>query len=550
MVVSGDVVDRSVPGTYIIHYNCEDLSGNEAQTVFRTVTILDTLPPVITLSVSNAAGDIATLVAESYTWFAEALPDGAVAEASDVTLNLLGLFDGIDASAAVESVALYDDDADAVIDGFSLFGGRVRVDEQFALNAGNTTLLAAAGLTLTLDELTYRPNLNESVSLGTLGLFVDTGALLPDQSGDSFGATLQYVGGEVDLDSGAASLSVLGSEIRFGTAVVVTGIGGTLTIDPNNTATDAELFSLQQGSIRFPDYPDLPTVDLSGLTVRRDGVSLDNFTADFSAGPDDPVTSEAVSASLQSFGADAAMATSDFSVANVDDVQIEVPGPQVISDNQVVFSEHKQTAVRINAEADVFIDNEPEVTLWVTLGTISLASTADVTILEGVNGTNTITFRGDSESVHAAMDGMVYTADNANSNPAVLTITVGNYGGGAAGGVVDVSATVVLAFPPDRPLLVVPGIVGTFPKANDADDEPAYQTWLLQRGVHPHTMEPEQLSRVNDDLVASLQTVGYTLGTDLFTVNYDWRVLPGPKDGEIDGVIDLGEGYHCRSAGR
>ena len=419
-------VETQYPRLYKVRYDVEDAAGNVADTVIRTVTVQDTLPPVITLSASNAAGDIATLVAEFYTWFAEALPDGAVAEASDVTLNLLGLFEGIDASAAVESVALYDDSdadgnlgSDGVIDGFSLVGGRVRVDEQFELKAGETTLLDAAGLTLTLDELTYRPNLNESVSLGTLGLFIDTGALLPDQSGDGFGATLQYVGGEVDLDTGAATLSALGSEIRFGTAVVVNGVGGTLTIDPNNEATDAELFSLQQGSVRFPDYPDLPTVDLSGLTVRRDGVTLDNFEADFSAGPDDPVTSEAVSASLQSFGADAAMATSDFAVAN--------------------------------------------------------------------------------------------------------------------------------AVTPERPLLVVPGIVGTFPRANDAWDHELFDpsTWnqieykemLLNRGVHPDKMEPEKLTGVYDDLVASLQTVGYRLGTDLFTVNYDWRVLPGPIDGEIDGII-------------
>ncbi|MEM6314727.1 MAG: hypothetical protein AAF743_11595, partial [Planctomycetota bacterium] len=91
---------------------------------------------------------------------------------------------------------------------------------------------------------------------------------------------------------------------------------------------------------------------------------------------------------------------------------------------------------------------------------------------------------------------------------------------------------------PQRPLLIVPGIVGTFPKANDDSNKDAYRDWLLQRGVHPDTMEAEQLLRVNDDLFLSLQNSGYTADQDLFVVSYDWRVPPAPIDGSIDGVID------------
>merc|ERR1712028_293004 len=43
--VSGQVVDMKIPGTYLIHYDCQDLSGNRAETSIRTVIIYDTTAP-------------------------------------------------------------------------------------------------------------------------------------------------------------------------------------------------------------------------------------------------------------------------------------------------------------------------------------------------------------------------------------------------------------------------------------------------------------------------------------------------------------------------
>lgn len=47
--VSGQVVDMKIPGTYLIHYDCQDLSGNRAETSIRTVIIFDTTAPHITM---------------------------------------------------------------------------------------------------------------------------------------------------------------------------------------------------------------------------------------------------------------------------------------------------------------------------------------------------------------------------------------------------------------------------------------------------------------------------------------------------------------------
>ena len=50
IVVGGDTVDTTVPGTYVITYNVSDSSGNAATQVTRTVNVADNNPPVITLN--------------------------------------------------------------------------------------------------------------------------------------------------------------------------------------------------------------------------------------------------------------------------------------------------------------------------------------------------------------------------------------------------------------------------------------------------------------------------------------------------------------------
>ena len=44
------MVNTSVPGVYTIAYGVIDAAGNEAETVTRTVTVVDTTAPVITIA--------------------------------------------------------------------------------------------------------------------------------------------------------------------------------------------------------------------------------------------------------------------------------------------------------------------------------------------------------------------------------------------------------------------------------------------------------------------------------------------------------------------
>lgn len=84
-----------------------------------------------------------------------------------------------------------------------------------------------------------------------------------------------------------------------------------------------------------------------------------------------------------------------------------------------------------------------------------------------------------------------------------------------------------------RPVLVVPGILGAYFYYITA-----HQYWVLNRGVDPEHLLLDPLTHAYDDLVKTLKTVGYKEGKDLFAAPYDWRLTPGPVDGQYDGHLD------------
>ena len=81
-------------------------------------------------------------------------------------------------------------------------------------------------------------------------------------------------------------------------------------------------------------------------------------------------------------------------------------------------------------------------------------------------------------------------------------------------------------------MLVIPGIGGTY--ASDVTND---AFWLMHRGVAPAALQIDPLSGAYDNVIKTLENVGYVQGEDLFVVNYDWRLPPGPDDGVIDGQI-------------
>jgi hypothetical protein len=58
-IVSGDTVDTTRTGTYVVKYGAVDGAGNRAVPVTRTVVIRDTLKPVIALADPTTLGLVA-----------------------------------------------------------------------------------------------------------------------------------------------------------------------------------------------------------------------------------------------------------------------------------------------------------------------------------------------------------------------------------------------------------------------------------------------------------------------------------------------------------
>jgi uncharacterized delta-60 repeat protein len=83
---------------------------------------------------------------------------------------------------------------------------------------------------------------------------------------------------------------------------------------------------------------------------------------------------------------------------------------------------------------------------------------------------------------------------------------------------------IVRANPERAPVLLVPGIVGSFPRPDN------FHYWLTHRGLAPGEMQIDPLLRVYDDLIKTLENEGYVQGTDLFVATYDWRLPLAPLD--------------------
>ncbi|MEZ6098533.1 MAG: S8 family serine peptidase [Pirellulaceae bacterium] len=83
----------------------------------------------------------------------------------------------------------------------------------------------------------------------------------------------------------------------------------------------------------------------------------------------------------------------------------------------------------------------------------------------------------------------------------------------------------------ERPLLVLPGIVGSGPA------EGQEERWFTTRGIGPEALVVDPIAGVYNDLLKTFDNVGYTPNVNLFVANYDWRMNPGPDDGSVDGTI-------------
>jgi VCBS repeat-containing protein len=122
---------------------------------------------------------------------------------------------------------------------------------------------------------------------------------------------------------------------------------------------------------------------------------------------------------------------------------VSVPAAQtLLEDATKVFSTANTNAITM-ADADGGAANE-QLTLGVANGTLTLGSTAGITVTAGTNASATLTIQGTLAALNVAMNGLTY-APVANYNGAdQLTVTANDLGNAGAGGAKTASATVAL----------------------------------------------------------------------------------------------------------
>ena len=119
MVITSGSVDTNVLGSYVLSYNYTDSSGNAASTVTRTVTVVDTTVPQITLNGSANIAHEAGLPYEdaNATWNDLVDGNGTIVATGTVNINVTGIYylsydytdsSGNTAVTKYRSVTIYD----------------------------------------------------------------------------------------------------------------------------------------------------------------------------------------------------------------------------------------------------------------------------------------------------------------------------------------------------------------------------------------------------------------------------------------------------------
>ncbi len=91
-----------------------------------------------------------------------------------------------------------------------------------------------------------------------------------------------------------------------------------------------------------------------------------------------------------------------------------------------------------------------------------------------------------------------------------------------------------------RPVLVVPGIVGSFP-LDTSPFSSNFKEWIFNLGYDVEKLYLDPIASTYVPLVKALESAGYERNKDLFEAAYDWRLPPAPRDLVYDGRITFPE---------
>lgn len=455
---------------------------------------------------------VATIHAGQVQFLPTPGPDGEIANLIDLEMRLLPDGDDEFVTFNIVSAAGFDEtpDGELSIDAFSIENASVFFDA-----------LSLDGF-LDFDDLVISiPNLSNrgGTLIGSIGLAAFGVDILPGH--DEFNLSGDLLSGAIDLQTGELEMHAARAELNVGNSLQLVTNDISVHWDPADQSP--VLADIGGASIRFPAYPSFPGTDINGLTIRRDGFTLSSFVID-----------------LTETNSPMAPASS--------------PPPDQQSGNPLnpeihgrVWVDRNENGTRVTVGQS---GTEDEGEAGAPGVTVQLFAAADLlTPIDSVvtDGDGQYTFEnvpaGDYQIRVLAPVGQptFYFVpkdqggfDDYDSDVDVSGFTDVITSGGVTGSDIINKADAGIRWSIERPVIVMPGIMGSYASDIEHDSD-----LIFRRGVHPSQLTIDPLLHVYDDLIKTLENSGYEQNKDLFVANYDWRNLPAPIDGVIDGVIQL-----------
>ncbi|WP_349369674.1 DUF4347 domain-containing protein [Salinarimonas sp.] len=358
-----------------------------------TVSDVDGGSLTVTLSVTNGV-----LTLSGTAGLAFGTGDGA----SDATMTFTGTVAAV--NAALEGLT-YTPSTD--------YSGA----DTLSITTSDGGLQDADTVAITVNAVNDAPALDASQSPTLTGISEDPGAPV---NGSLAGATQvsALLGGASDVDTGSLGAAITGVSAQ-GTLWYSTDSGATWTQAAGLGAANALLLTGAH-HVYFQPNADVNGTISDAVTFRAwdQTTGVAGNTVDPGAGGGSTAFS-------------AASDTAAVTVASVNDAPVVgAPGAQATNeDTALVFSTGAGNAITVSdAEATLMF-----VTLSVTNGQLTLATTAGLSFTSGADGTASMNFTGSPAAINAALDGMTYTPNGNYSGADTLQITASDLASGSGG---------------------------------------------------------------------------------------------------------------------
>ena len=457
-VTSTSTVDTSVVGSYTVTYTAADASGNEATTVTRTVNVVDTTAPVITITGDNPVTiELGSTYTDEGATATDLSGDITVTSTSTVDTSIVGSYtvtytaadaSGNEATTVTRTVNVVDTTAPVItITGdnpVTIELGSTYTDEGATATdlSGDITVTSTSTVDTSIVgsyTVTYTAadaSGNEATTVTRTVNVVDTTAPVITITGDN-PVTIEL--GSTYTDEGATATDLSGDITVTSTSTVDTSIVGSYTV--TYTAADAS------GN--------------EATTVTRTVNVVDTTAPVITITGDNPVTIE-LGSTYTDEGATATDLSGDITVTSTSTVDTSVVGSYTVTYTAADASGNEATTV--TRTVNVVDTTAPVITITgdnpVTIELGSTYTDAGATATDNYDTEISVTTTGFVDSDTIGVYTLTYTATDSSGNTTTATRTVN---------VVDTTAPVI-TLNGDNPTTIEVGTTFTDPGASASDN--------------------------------------------------------------------------------